>query len=199
MTRRPASLAACAASVVLLAACSSRVCEPTNGASCGTEPSDLAPTAHHTGAPQPANGKASIAKPASSAEASTDAPPDEDLEIQELREGTGAVAGTDSRVIVRLRGALADGTVFDAADEPRGPWPVENLIEGLRIGIEGMREGGRRRVTIPPRLAYGDRAIELANGAGLPPNATLVYSIELIDVLDEDETEMTTEAEGGES
>jgi len=68
MTRRPASFAACAASVALLAACSSRVCEPTNGASCGTEPSDLAPTAHHTGTPQPANGKASIAKPASSAE-----------------------------------------------------------------------------------------------------------------------------------
>lgn len=106
------------------------------------------------------------------------------LEIETLETGGGAKAKATSQVIVKLLGKLEDGTVFQRIDEPAGPWPVDRLIPGLTRTITGMAEGGRRRVTIPPNLAYGDRAVaDRETGETLiPGGATVVYEVELVSV-----------------
>ena len=105
------------------------------------------------------------------------------LKIEDLEIGTGAEAtGRGQTLIVHYTGWLEDGTKFDSSHD-RGepfsfPLDCQFVIPGWDQGIKGMREGGKRRLTVPPELAYGER------GAGnvIPPNATLVFEIELIEV-----------------
>jgi rhodanese-related sulfurtransferase len=92
------------------------------------------------------------------------------------------VAETGTRVSVHYEGRLEDGEVFDAS-RPRGqPFAFTigagQVIRGWEDGVTGMKIGETRRLTIPPELGYG------AAGAGgvIPPNATLVFEIELLDV-----------------
>ena len=105
-----------------------------------------------------------------------------DLQIETLTAGDGAVAEAGNRVSVHYEGRLEDGEVFDAS-RPRGqPFAFTigagQVIRGWEEGVTGMRIGETRRLTIPPELGYG------AAGAGgvIPPNATLVFEIELLDV-----------------
>ena len=110
------------------------------------------------------------------------------LTTTELRPGTGAEATAGSRVSVHYTGWLQDpagtdgkGTQFDSS---RGGAPLVfplgagQVIAGWDQGVAGMKEGGQRRLVIPPALGYG------ASGAGgvIPPNATLVFDVELISV-----------------
>ena len=105
------------------------------------------------------------------------------LKIEDLEIGHGAEAtGRGQTLIVHYTGWLEDGTKFDSSHD-RGepfsfPLDCQFVIPGWDQGIKGMREGGKRRLTVPPELAYGER------GAGnvIPPNATLVFEIELIEV-----------------
>jgi len=105
------------------------------------------------------------------------------LKIEDLEIGSGAEAtGRGQTLIVHYTGWLEDGTKFDSSHD-RGepfsfPLDCQFVIPGWDQGIKGMREGGKRRLTVPPELAYGER------GAGnvIPPNATLVFEIELIEV-----------------
>lgn len=96
--------------------------------------------------------------------------------------GTGAEAKLDSNITVKYTGTLADGTVFDSTDK-HGGTPATfalskgSLIDGWVQGIPGMKIGGKRKLVIPPALAYGERAT-----GGIPPNSTLTFEIELIDV-----------------
>ncbi len=105
-----------------------------------------------------------------------------DLQIETITEGDGAVAESGTRVSVHYEGRLEDGEVFDAS-RPRGqPFAFTigagQVIRGWEQGVTGMKIGETRRLTIPPELGYG------AAGAGgvIPPNATLVFEIELLDV-----------------
>lgn len=106
----------------------------------------------------------------------------------DLLVGTGAEATTGKTLMVNYKGWLYDPTKADGKgelfDENQQGFPfvfmlgVAAVIEGWDKGIQGMKVGGLRRLTIPPELAYG------RNGAGnsIPPNASLVFEIELLSV-----------------
>ena len=111
-----------------------------------------------------------------------------DVLIEDLAMGEGATVETTSTVVVSMVGTLPDGTVIYESESPQGPWPVDGLISGLTIGLKGMALGGRRRITIPPYLAYGDRAVldERTGETLIPPGSTLIYEIELVEVSNAD-------------
>ena len=104
------------------------------------------------------------------------------LLIEEIRVGSGDTAVSGQFVSVHYTGWLTDGTKFDSSkdrDEPfEFPLGQRTVIAGWDEGVQGMRVGGVRKLTIPPHLGYG------ARGAGgvIPPNATLVFKVELLDV-----------------
>ena len=105
----------------------------------------------------------------------------EGLVIQDIVVGTGAEAVAGKMITAHYTGVLEDGTVFDSSI-PRGV-PFEftlgegAVIKGWDQGIVGMKVGGKRILVIPPELGYG------ASGIGpIPPNATLVFQVELVDV-----------------
>jgi peptidylprolyl isomerase len=101
------------------------------------------------------------------------------LRITELELGTGAEAVSGMTVSVNYRGTLENGKEFDSS-YGRGPFSFPlgagRVIRGWDEGVAGMRVGGKRKLVIPPDLAYGER------GAGrvIPPNATLVFEVELL-------------------
>lgn len=103
------------------------------------------------------------------------------LIIVEVQPGTGKEAQAGNAVSVHYTGYLTDGTQFDSSigSEPiTFALGVGQVIEGWDEGISGMQVGQKRRLIIPPELGYG------ARGAGgvIPPNATLVFDVELMDV-----------------
>lgn len=97
-----------------------------------------------------------------------------------LREGTGASPKATDKVKVNYRGTLVDGKEFDssyAAGQP-AEFPLNGVIKCWTEGLQMMKVGGKAKLVCPPDLAYGER------GSGLiPANATLVFEVELIDVL----------------
>ena len=102
------------------------------------------------------------------------------LTIEEVTAGTGATAVTGDTVTVHYTGSFLDGRVFDSSVGAQ-PFTFRlgagAVIPGFEQGIIGMRVGGRRRVTIPPHLAYGTQ------GRGsIPPNATLRFEIDLVSI-----------------
>lgn len=104
------------------------------------------------------------------------------LHVEDLVVGEGAVAEDGNTVVVHYTGWLANGEQFDSSRQGQ-PYQlvvgVGEVIDGWDEGIPGMRVGGTRRLVIPPALAYG------AEGAGMgiiPPGATLVFEVELLDV-----------------
>jgi FKBP-type peptidyl-prolyl cis-trans isomerase len=105
-----------------------------------------------------------------------------ELTIQDTVVGTGAEAVPGSEVTVHYVGMLPDGTVFDASANHGQPFSFPlgagAVIPGWDQGVAGMKEGGKRVLVIPPDLAYG------AAGAGgvIPPNATLIFEVELLQV-----------------
>ena len=102
------------------------------------------------------------------------------LIIEDLVTGQGKVAEKGKEITVHYTGWLEDGTKFDSSLDRRQPLSiilgVGQVIEGWDKGFAGMREGGKRKLTIPPEMGYG------ARGAGgvIPPNATLVFEVELL-------------------
>jgi peptidylprolyl isomerase len=97
--------------------------------------------------------------------------------------GDGKVVEAGDMVVVNYEGFLEDGSVFDSSIERGQPFSfqvgVGGVIPGWDEGLVGMQVGGKRELTIPPDLAYGD------TGAGevIPPNATLVFNIEVLDIV----------------
>lgn len=102
-----------------------------------------------------------------------------ELEIVDLAVGEGRAAAPGDRVTVHYDGRLADGAPFDSSRERGQPFVFAlgrgQVIRGWDIGVEGMRVGGQRRLTIPPEYAYGDRDLGI-----IPPNSTLVFDVELL-------------------
>ncbi|MFT3961320.1 FKBP-type peptidyl-prolyl cis-trans isomerase [Propionivibrio sp.] len=105
------------------------------------------------------------------------------LQIEEVRVGNGDAAASGQFVSVHYTGWLTDGAKFDSSRDRDEPFEFalgqRTVIAGWDEGVQGMRVGGVRKLTIPPHLGYG------ARGAGgvIPPNATLVFEIELLDIL----------------
>jgi peptidylprolyl isomerase/FKBP-type peptidyl-prolyl cis-trans isomerase FkpA len=96
--------------------------------------------------------------------------------------GGGVEAKASSTVEILYRAALSDGTEFDRAvnrDTPYRMAPSDDVVVGLKQGIVGMRVGGKRRISIPPSLGYGSKGM----GKAVPPDATVVYSVELLKVI----------------
>ncbi|MCB0219895.1 MAG: FKBP-type peptidyl-prolyl cis-trans isomerase [Chrysiogenetes bacterium] len=96
--------------------------------------------------------------------------------------GTGAEAKTGDNVEVHYTGTLTDGTKFDSSLDRGRPFKFRlgagKVIKGWDEGIVGMKEGGKRKLIIPPNLAYGDRGA----GEKIPPNSTLEFDVELVSV-----------------
>lgn len=109
---------------------------------------------------------------------STDSRPN-GLIIDELKFGTGEEAKARSTITIHYHGTLTSGKVFDSTrgDQP-ATFPLNRLIQAWQEGIPGMKIGGIRRLTVPPELGYG----QAGAGDDIPPNSTLVFSIELVKV-----------------
>lgn len=186
MSRVPAVLASLAL-VVTLTAC--------GGDDAADDPTVAAPSAAATTEPAEVECEEVPATEEPAPDATTDltvkpqpqideGPPPCDLVVTDIVVGTGAEAGPGVQADVKYVGALYDGgTEFDSSWS-RGPeetLPVPlgqgGVIPGFEEGITGMREGGRRQVVIPGDLAYGP-----AGRPPIPPNATLVFVIDLVKV-----------------
>ena len=102
------------------------------------------------------------------------------LVIQDLVVGTGKECPPGATVTVHYRGTLENGTEFDSSYKRGQPatFPLANLIKGWQEGIPGMKVGGKRKLTCPYPIAYG----EAGRPPSIPPKATLIFEIELVDV-----------------
>ena len=116
----------------------------------------------------------------------TETPGTEDrVQIQDVTVGTGAEATPGSTVSILYAGLLPDGTVFDSS-AMRNNEPLvfvlgaQGIIPGFQVGINGMKEGGERVLTIPASLGYGAQAV--TDGGGkviIPSNTTLTFQVRL--------------------
>jgi hypothetical protein len=96
--------------------------------------------------------------------------------------GEGDTAATGRSVTVHYTGYFTDGSAFDSSGDRNQPFSIElganQVIPGWEIGIPGMQVGGRRTLVIPPHLAYGPQGA----GGVIPPNAVLIFDVELLAV-----------------
>ena len=104
-----------------------------------------------------------------------------ELKIIDLQKGDGKQASKESEITVHYTGALAKtGVIFESSLDGGQPvtFPLNQVIKGWQEGIDGMKEGGKRRLIIPADLAYGEKGSPPAIG----PNEPLVFDVELISV-----------------
>lgn len=104
------------------------------------------------------------------------------LQKEILQQGSGKAAENRDTVVVHYTGTLLDGTRFDSSLDRGEPFSFTigegSVIQGWEQGILGMQVGEKRRLTIPPELAYGDKAV----GGVIPANSTLVFEVELLEI-----------------
>lgn len=106
-----------------------------------------------------------------------------ELLIEDIIVGEGDEANDFNKVVVNYTGSLEDGSIFDSSLNPgRESFTFTlgagSVIKGWDLGVKGMKVGGKRKLTIPPELGYGE------NGAGsvIPPGATLIFEVDLLEV-----------------
>jgi peptidylprolyl isomerase/FKBP-type peptidyl-prolyl cis-trans isomerase FkpA len=110
----------------------------------------------------------------------------QDMKIETLKEGTGEGAKAGDKVTVNYTGMLENGTKFDSSVDPSfghvEPFSFtlgqNRVIQGWEQGVLGMKVGEKRKLTIPPELGYGERGA----GSTIPPNATLIFEVELLKI-----------------
>jgi len=108
------------------------------------------------------------------------ATPASGLTYKSVREGTGASPTATDAVKVHYRGTLMNGTEFDSSYKRNEPatFPLNRVIPCWTQGVQRMKVGGKAELVCPPELAYGERGA----GGTIPPNATLRFEIELIEI-----------------
>jgi len=104
-----------------------------------------------------------------------------ELRIEDIVVGTGASPNRGQTVVVHYTGWLTNGKKFDSSVDRGDPFEfkigVGQVIQGWDQGVMTMKIGGKRKLTIPPELAYGSEDV----GDGLiPPNSTLIFEVELL-------------------
>lgn len=103
------------------------------------------------------------------------------LTVEDLVLGTGATAASGDTVTVHYVGTLLNGTQFDSSYAAGRPFSFRigagQVIAGWEQGVPGMKVGGKRRLTIPPSLAYGNQAV-----GPIPANSTLRFEIDLLSI-----------------
>ncbi len=104
------------------------------------------------------------------------------MKVEILKQGTGEGAKSGDAITVNYVGTLQNGTKFDSSIDRGQPFPFtlgqNSVIQGWELGVVGMKVGEKRKLTIPPELAYG------AQGAGgvIGPNATLIFEIDMLSI-----------------
>jgi FKBP-type peptidyl-prolyl cis-trans isomerase len=99
------------------------------------------------------------------------------LQYKVLKEGEGAHPTDADVALIKYKGSLRDGTVFDQND--RAPLPVAQVVPGFSEGLKLMQKGGKYRLWIKPELGYGDRD----TGGAIPPNSVLVFDVDLLEFI----------------
>ena len=104
------------------------------------------------------------------------------LEIETIVEGSGVESKVGDSLTVHYTGMLEDGTKFDSSVDRGAPFNfilgIGQVIEGWEKGMEGMKVGEKRKLTIQPEYAYGERGVP----GVIPPNATLIFEVELLEI-----------------
>lgn len=106
-----------------------------------------------------------------------------ELIIEDIEQGSGdAVVEAGDEIVIHYHGTLTDGTVFDSSVDRGEPFQTQigvgQVIQGWDEGVIGMKTGGKRKLTIPPRMAYGEQGV-----GSIPPNSTLIFEVELVEIL----------------
>jgi len=164
------------ASVLLAAVCFAAGCKGAPEGAAGQSPAAADPSATTPAATTPAPAEAApttggkVHKLASG------------LQYEDLIVGDGKMADPGLTAVVHYTGWLTNGTKFDSSLDRGQPFKFvlgqHQVIEGWDQGVRGMRIGGKRKLTIPPDLGYGSQGA----GGVIPPNATLVFEVQLLDV-----------------
>jgi peptidylprolyl isomerase len=106
-----------------------------------------------------------------------------DVKIEDILVGTGVAVKRGALITTHYRGWLEDGTEFDSSHKNATPFQTvlsnKRVIQGWVLGLQDMQVGGKRKLWVPAELAYGERQI----GNMIPPNANLIFEIELLEVL----------------
>ena len=128
----------------------------------------------HAQAPAQAHSKDAAVKPKAAVVTASG------MGYQVLSEGKGASPKASDTVKVHYRGTLPDGKEFDSSYKRNEPteFPLNGVIKCWTEGVQLMKPGGKSRLTCPPSLAYGERGA----GGVIPPNATLHFEIELLEI-----------------
>ena len=105
-----------------------------------------------------------------------------EMQVEEISRGDGPSAEMGDRLHVRYMGKFENGKVFDTSEQRGHVFEFRlgkrEVIPGWDAGLVGMKAGGKRRLIIPPQLAYGARGV----GSAIPPNAVLIFEVELVKI-----------------
>ncbi|HKC14394.1 MAG TPA: FKBP-type peptidyl-prolyl cis-trans isomerase [Patescibacteria group bacterium] len=104
-----------------------------------------------------------------------------ELKIEDIIVGTGPGVKSGDTIVINYKGTLVDGTKFDSSYDPgRQPFQTQigvgQVIKGWDVGLLGMKVGGKRKLTIPSSMAYGEQGA----GGVIPPNSPLIFELELL-------------------